>query len=72
MTTKSSNLITSFQAAEILGITPDYVRRLISYGKIKATKLGNNWLINRNQLGKIKRIRFPRSKELESNGSDQR
>jgi excisionase family DNA binding protein len=52
--------ITSFQAAKMLGFTPDHVRRLIGDGKIKAFKLGHNWLIDPQDLKDIKRLRLKR------------
>lgn len=55
--------ITSFEAAKILGFTPDHVRRLIGEGKIKAIKLGNNWLIEPHDLKDVKRVRFTKPKE---------
>lgn len=61
--------VTSFEAAQILGFTPDHVRRMIQKGRIKATKLGHSWLIRRHDLSKVKRLRFPKSKEV-TNGGD--
>lgn len=65
--------ITTFQAAEMLNITPDYVRRLIMNGDIQAEKLGHNWIIRPHHLKKFARQRFPRPKQTEQqvNGSDQ-
>jgi len=53
---------TTNEAANVVGVSPDHIRRLISQGKIKAEKLGNCWLIKTKDL-KIKRQRFPRNKE---------
>ena len=58
-----SVFITSMEAAGIIGVTQDHVRRLILEGKIKAQKLGPNWVINRKDLKGITRQRFPRKKE---------
>lgn len=50
-------LLTSAMAAKILGFTPDYVRKLCSAGKIKAEKLGHDWLLNAREIQNIKRQR---------------
>jgi excisionase family DNA binding protein len=55
--------MTSLEAAQLLGLTQDYVRKLILQGKIKALKLGHNWLCTRKAIKHIKRQRFPRDKE---------
>lgn len=52
--------LTSFEAAKLLGFTPDHVRRLILTGKIKAEKIGHNWLINPRDLRGVKRLRYPK------------
>lgn len=57
---KKNKYLTSYQAAELLGFCQDHVRRLILSGKIKAEKVGNNWLISPSDISKIKRKRFPR------------
>lgn len=57
----NDNWVTTSQAARLIGFHPDYVRRLILSGKIKATKLGRNWVIRESILGKVKRQRFPRT-----------
>jgi len=60
-----NNLITSFQAAVLLGITPDYVRRLIAYGKIKAKKYGNSWLMPESAIKHVKRQRKIKHKDVD-------
>lgn len=55
--------LTSFEVAELLGFTPDHVRRMICNGKIKAIKLGHNWLIDPKDLKGVRRVRFAKSKE---------
>ena len=50
-------LITSAQAAEKLGFSADYVRRLCSEGKIKATKYGKTWCMTERDIKDIKRQR---------------
>jgi excisionase family DNA binding protein len=54
-----ANYLTSFEAAEVLGFTPDHVRKLIARGKIKAEKLGHIWIIHKKSLHKVRRQRFP-------------
>jgi len=60
-----SNLgyLTTAEVAEILGFTPDHVRRMILDGKIKAVKLGNNLLIKPTDIKDIKRQRKSPLKE---------
>ena len=53
----TKNLITTARAAEVLGFTPNYVRKLIAEGKIKAVKLGHDWLVNEKSLSKVTRLR---------------
>jgi len=65
-----ANYVTTYEAADKLGFHPDYVRRLILRGTIKAEKLGHNWLINEKDLAKVTRQRFPRKKERQQNGSN--
>ena len=71
MTVENKSLyVTASEAAKLLGFTPDYIRRLIWTKKIRAEKLGANWIINKKELKKITRQRFPRqSKEIAEDGS---
>ena len=71
MIKSKSNYMTAAQAAEILGFSHDHVRKLINQGRIKAEKLGRNWIIERKNLEKIHRQRFPRHKEKVDDGSNQ-
>jgi excisionase family DNA binding protein len=50
--------ITSAEAAKQLGFSPDYVRKLISTGKMVGEKLGRNWILNIQELKKITRQRI--------------
>ena len=52
-----SNLLTSAMAAEKLGFTPDYIRRLCLRGLIRATKSGNSWMFTESAIKNIKRQR---------------
>lgn len=58
-----SNYVTSVEAASILGFTPDHIRKLIGQKKLKAEKLGRNWIIAKQNLKLVKRLRFPRPKD---------
>lgn len=55
--------LTSFEAAKILGFTPDHVRQLILQGKIKAEKIGHNWIMSPKAIAHIKRQRVYKPKE---------
>ena len=65
------NYLTSAEAAQSLGFSPDHVRKLILQGKIKAEKLGRNWIIEKKHLENVHRQRFPRTKEKIDDGSGQ-
>lgn len=62
------NYLTSAEVAQVLGFSHDYVRKLILTGKIKAEKLGRNWIVNEKNIRKIQRQRFPQQKETVENG----
>lgn len=68
MIKSKDNYLTSAEAARALGFSHDYVRKLILQGKLKAEKLGRNWIIEKRDLRKIHRQRFPRTKESMENG----
>lgn len=55
--------LTTIEAAKLLGFTADHVRRLISKEKIKAEKVGQNWLILPKSLSGVKRQRISKPKE---------
>jgi len=42
--------LTTKEAAKILGVLPRQVTRLIGAGKIKASKIGRDWIINEKDL----------------------
>ena len=71
MTKNKFNYITAGEAAESLGFSKDHVRKWINQGRIKAEKLGRNRIIDRKNLEKIHRQRFPRKKENVDDGSHQ-
>ena len=45
-----SNLMTVGQAAEALGFSVQHTRLLIRQGKLRALKLGRDWVIPRDEL----------------------
>ena len=67
-----ANYYTTYEAAARMDFHPDYIRRLICKGILKAEKIGNIWFIKQTDLAKIKRQRRPRKKEQPENGSNQR
>jgi excisionase family DNA binding protein len=52
-------LITATQAALKLKYTPEHVRRLIRDGVIKAKRIGNEYIIDSDDIKGIKRKRSP-------------
>ncbi|MBT3315135.1 MAG: helix-turn-helix domain-containing protein [Anaerolineae bacterium] len=42
--------LTTYQAAELSGYNPDYIRQLIRTEKILGRKWGASWQVNRNSL----------------------
>ena len=61
--------LTTFDAAAILGFTPDHVRWLIKIGKIKADKIGTMWVIAPKAITHVKRLRKPNKKDEANVGS---
>jgi excisionase family DNA binding protein len=53
-------------AADILGVTQSYIRMMIADGRIKAEKIGHDWLIMLKDIKGIKRQRH--SKKDTDNG----
>jgi excisionase family DNA binding protein len=47
-------LMTSHDAAKILGYSQDYIRSLCMRGKIKATKFGNTWIFAESAIKDLK------------------
>lgn len=56
--------ISSNAAAELLGFTSAYIRKLIRAGIIRAEKIENRWVMN---LGSISKVRRKRQKRSSSN-----
>ncbi len=44
------NYVDVSEAAKILKVHPETVRRLIREGKLPATKFGNKWLLDRDRV----------------------
>lgn len=63
MSINNDSYLTTIEVGEIVDLTPDYVRKLIARGKLKATKLGHNWLVKPKDLKNIKRVRKSKEKE---------
>ena len=63
MTPRRNRLITTKVAAELLGVSQDYIRRLCLDGKIKAEKIGHDWLLYERSLADIKRKRALKDKK---------
>ncbi len=57
MATRRNRLISTAIAAEILGFSPDYVRRMCADGTIKAEKVGHDWVMYERSIINIKRQR---------------
>ena len=47
-------IISTAEAAKRLGVTADRVRKMIEAKRLKATKLGNVWLIDPKDLDAVK------------------
>jgi excisionase family DNA binding protein len=59
-----SKLITTKIASQILGVTPDYVRRLCQEGKIRAQRLGHDWIFTLADIKYLKEQRKLKKKGL--------
>lgn len=54
------NLITVNEAAQIMGVTPRYVRRMARDGEIAGKRMGRDWFIEEDAAKAWKRERAPR------------
>ena len=45
-----NNLLTAQTVADKLKVSPQYVRRLISTGKLHGTRIGSQWLIDSDNI----------------------
>ena len=59
---------TSSEVAEILGFSPDYIRKLIAKGRLVAEKRGRNYFMRAINIAKVSRLRRP--KKGRKNGND--
>jgi excisionase family DNA binding protein len=64
------NLITTKQAASLLGIDETNVRRYCRMGQIKATKLGHIWMIDREEIKRFAQVPRRRGRKKKENGND--
>lgn len=55
--------MSSTQAADFIGVSTSHMRRLILEGKVKARKLGHDWLIDPRDLQDAGRQRKPKTKK---------
>jgi excisionase family DNA binding protein len=70
MAKNRTKLITSAMAAKILGFSLSHVRRLILEGKIKAEKLGHDYLMSEKDIAHITRRRKANIKDESNERSD--
>ena len=54
-----SDILTADEAAENLGYHPDYVRRLLRAGTIKAQRFNRVWMIDRQEVEGMKALQGP-------------
>lgn len=62
---KTPSILSSSMVAEKLGFSQDYIRRLCLDGKIKAQKIGHDWVIYERDIKHLKRQRSPKLKKGE-------
>lgn len=60
MAKKKDDLLTLAQAAEAYGFSGDYLRRLAEKGRLRARKLGRNWLTTADDMESFIESREPR------------
>ncbi len=53
-------VLSTRDAARILGMSDAHIRRMIGQGKLPARKLGHDWLINPQNLVNMRRQRAPK------------
>jgi excisionase family DNA binding protein len=56
-------LLSTRMAAERLGVDDSRVRKLIAVGRLKAQKIGHDWIINSEDLAAVKNRRPGRKKK---------
>jgi excisionase family DNA binding protein len=57
-------IISTAEAAKRLNVTPDRVRKMIEAKRLKATKLGNVWLIDTKDLEAVKDRKVGRPRKV--------
>ncbi|HEX7045904.1 MAG TPA: helix-turn-helix domain-containing protein [Burkholderiales bacterium] len=60
MARNKDDLLTLSQAAEAYGFSSDYLRRLAEKGRLRARKLGRNWLTTAQDMEAFIESREPR------------
>jgi excisionase family DNA binding protein len=48
----TTDWVTTTEAGEQTGLTPDYIRRLIRSRKVEGRKWGNSWMVSRASVEK--------------------
>jgi excisionase family DNA binding protein len=51
--------LTAKEAAELLGYHPDHLRRLLRAGTVKGTQFSQVWMIDRQEVERIKALQGP-------------
>jgi excisionase family DNA binding protein len=46
----TQRLVTTAEAARLLGVTPSSIRRAVEAGRLRGQKMGNTWLIEESSL----------------------
>jgi len=72
MLKSKANYFTSAEVSVITTLSTDQIRNLIRQGKVKAEKLGHNWIIHKSELWKIQRQRQRYSTKEASHGRNKR
>ena len=63
-----SEVITTAEAARLLGYTPQHVRRLVRDGRLEGTKIGRDWVILRDSISAYLAARDNLNLDLEEEG----
>ena len=53
------DLLTTHEAAELLGYHPDHMRKLLQSGKVRGRQFGRSWMIDRSEVERIKALQGP-------------
>ena len=54
-----SDKLTAHQSAEILGYSIDHMRRLLREGKVEAEQFNRVWIVDRQEVERIKSLQGP-------------